>query len=131
MARGLEKSGRDAFWRAWLARLAALVFLLQGFGLFAAAPRAMATGGAFAAAASIAAPGCSHQTPNDGHTHGPPQSCPMCQALGSALPGAPAPVIVARAGGRVIPVVSLPAPRLPPPAPPLSTPPARGPPVPV
>ncbi|WP_298358758.1 hypothetical protein, partial [Rhodoblastus sp.] len=90
-----------------MARLAALVFLLQGFGLFAAAPRAMATGDAFVAASSIAAPGCAHQTPSDGHAHGAPDSCPMCQALGCALAGARPPVVVARGAARVILLVSL------------------------
>ena len=127
--RGIGDSGRDAFWRAWFARLAALVFLLQGFGLFVAAPRPMPIGDAFAAAQGVAAPGCFHQTRGDGHAHGLPESCPMCQALGSALPGAPPPDIVARAAARVILVVSLPAQRLPPRSQPLSTPPARGPPV--
>jgi hypothetical protein len=123
------KSGRDVFWRAWLARLAALVFLLQGFGLFASAPRPLATGDAFAAAQEIAAPGCFHQPRGDGHAQGAPKSCPMCQALGNALPGAPPPVIVARAAVRVILLVSPAAQRLPPPSQPLNTPPARGPPI--
>ncbi len=129
MARGLGTSGRDALWRAWLVRLAALVFLLQGFGLFASAPRPLAIGDAVAAAQGIAAPGCFHQTRNDGRAHGAPESCPMCQALGSALPGAPPPLIVVRAAARVILLVSPAAQRLPPRAQPLSTPPARGPPI--
>jgi hypothetical protein len=129
LTRELGKDGRDALWRAWLARLAALVFLLQGFGLFASAPRPLAIGDAFAAAQGVAAPSCFHQTRGDGHAHRSPESCPMCQALGSALPGASPPVMVVRAGARVILVASLASQALAPRAPLLCAPPARGPPV--
>jgi hypothetical protein len=128
LARGFANSGRDGVWRAWIASLAALVFLLQGFGLFASAPRPTAPTDVFAAAQGKTAPGCFHHTRGDGHAHGAPDSCPMCQALGCSLPGAPPPV-VARAATRVVLVVSPAAQNLPPRAHPLSTPPARGPPV--
>ncbi|MCI4677292.1 hypothetical protein K9U39_19430 [Rhodoblastus acidophilus] len=126
MARALAESRSGNFWRAWLARLAALAFLVQGFGLFAAAPRPAGD----VAAVGAAAPGCfHHQTPGDGHAHGSSDFCPMCQALGCALPGAPPPVVVVRADELAIDEISLPAPRLPPRAPPLNKPRARGPPI--
>ncbi|WP_298358755.1 hypothetical protein, partial [Rhodoblastus sp.] len=107
MGRGLREDRREGVWRAWFAGLVALVFLLQAVGSFAAPPCHMAMGRAVAKVDHGATP--PHRRPNraDGHAHGAPDSCPMCQALGCALAGARPPVVVARGAARVILLVSL------------------------
>lgn len=82
----------EDLWRALVVRLIALVFALQAIGLFAAAPRPHVEGPALAAMA--AAPHCPHHAPSPAHD-GKSDACPMCQALGCALAGAPPPVAVA------------------------------------
>jgi hypothetical protein len=128
LARAL-KDGRGGLWRAWVARLVALVFMFQGASLFAAPPACpMAMGGAVADA-HAGEPHTHFHRHGDNQKHNSCDACPMCQALGCALPGAPPPIIVVRAAARVILLASPAAQRLPPRSQPLSTPPARGPPV--
>ena len=130
MGRELGEDRREGVWRAWVARLVALAFLLQAVGSFAAPPCHMTMGRAVAKADHGATPPHRRANRSGGHTDRGSDSCPMCQALGCALAGARPPVVVARAAARVILLVSPAARSLPPRSRPLSTPPARGPPVP-
>ncbi|HUO53516.1 MAG TPA: DUF2946 family protein [Rhodoblastus sp.] len=133
MAGGRARFTGGFDWRAWLARLTALAFLLQGFGLFAThhAPSSLGRSGA-AAQIAASAPNCPHEGPQGdgpGHHHDSGGGCPICQALGCALPGAPLPALLAQPDERLIGLLVPPAPRLPLRAPLRHTPPARGPPV--
>jgi hypothetical protein len=128
LTRRLTRDKSGDFWRAWLVRLTALVFVLQSVGLFAAPARptqvvTLATAQADAPAMEM--PDCPHhKKQGHGHEQGKSESCPMCQTLGAALPG-----IVKRPGERLIGLLAIPAPQLAPRAPPLQSPPPRGPPV--
>jgi hypothetical protein len=130
LTRGQAQAKQDLFWRAWLARLTALVFVLQSVGLFMAPARvapAAAEAGQLAMAWTV---DCAHHhSQGEAPDHARSHACPMCQTLGCALAGAALPAQVGSAGARLIGLLAIPAPRLPPPAPPLQTPPARGPPV--
>ena len=130
MARGLAQEKQDLFWRSWLARLTALVFILQSVGLFMAPERVAPAAAATAQPAVNLTVDCAHhhsqgKAPDHARSH----ACPMCQTLGCALAGASLPAQVGRAGARLIGLLAIPASHLPPPAPSLQTPPARGPPV--
>lgn len=96
-------------WRALVARLVALAFALQAIGLFAAPPRPQVEAPALVA---MAAGHCPHHAP---HSTDDGESCPMCQALGCALAGAPPPLaaLVFRAAeiGALAPPVARPAPK--------------------
>ena len=125
--RGPEDKRGD-FWRTWVVRLTAFVFILQSVGLFAAPARAGRLPEA-AAVAEMAMPDCPHhKSHGKGHGQGSPDSCPMCQALGFALAGAPLPRFVEGFDRRLIGPLAAPGPRLPPRPPTLQSPPPRGPP---
>ena len=126
MAREGMTEWRDWRWRAWTARLVALVFVLQSVGLFLS-PSRLAAG-----ASAMAMADCPHHHPQGHHHHGQgddsSDSCPMCQSLGCVLASAAPPAFVLRVEERLIVVLALPAPQWSPRAAPLQTPPARGPP---
>ncbi len=129
MAREGMTEQREWRWRAWTARLVALVFVLQSVGLFLAPGRPAAFP---AGASAMAMADCPHHHPGGHHHHGQgddsSDSCPMCQSLGCALASAATPAFVLRVEERLIVLVALPAPQWSPRTAPLPTPPARGPP---
>ncbi len=94
-------------WRRLVVCLAAFAFACQVVGLFAAAPRVSAK---FlgASAAPMAMANCPHH-----HGKGPAQhedsgGCPMCQAIGCALPGAPAIDLLAVPDERLLGTLAIP-----------------------
>jgi hypothetical protein len=128
LARRRKQANSEHFWRAWLVRLTALVFVLQVVGLFAAPARPAPAGAD--SVAEMGMPDCPHHSAHGkGHDNGAPDSCPMCQTLGFALAGASLPSLVTRANERLIGLLAVPAPQAAPRAPPLQSPPPRGPPV--
>jgi hypothetical protein len=126
---------REIFWRAWLARLTALAFVVQSVGLFLApAQPAMAASQGHVHAYSDAhvavmamASDCPHHLPQKGG-HGSSDSCPMCQSLGFALSGAILPDFTFRRDERLIGLLAIPPRHAAPDSPDLLPPPARGPP---
>jgi hypothetical protein len=132
---------RDIFWRAWLARLTALAFIVQSIGLFMA-PAHPAPHHAQAHDAMVMAPDCPHHhgqqdvqggdgQGDKGHGdkgHGSSDSCPMCQSLGCALGGAILPVLAFGRDERPIGQRVIPSRHVTPDSLVLLPPPARGPP---
>jgi hypothetical protein len=98
---------RMGSWRRLVVCLAAFAFACQVIGLFAAAPRAVTAGPSVERAAAIAMADCPHHHGKGPAHHDDAGGCPMCQAIGCALAGAPAIDMVALPDERLIGILSV------------------------